>query len=322
MATTAITSDDEFIRLFKQYGPEALARKLKVHRRKIYERRNHLEAKLGTVISNRQGRRKGSHSEEVIVTSHQPPGRLHDTVTDGVVLIGSDAHYWIGPPSTAHRAFVEFVKEHKPAAVIMNGDAMDGSAISRHAPIMWEDRPTVQQELEVVGERLEEIEKASRNSRLFWTLGNHDARYESRLATVAPEYARVHGVHLKDHFPRWLPCWSVWLNNNVVVKHRWKNGLHAPHNNTVQSGQSIVTGHLHSLKVSPWTDYTGTRFGVDCGTMADPWGDQFQYIEDSPRNWRSGFVLLTFRGGRLMWPEVVHVMEEGQVEFRGEIISV
>jgi hypothetical protein len=46
------------------------------------------------------------------------------------------------------------------------------------------------------------------------------------------------------------------------------------------------------------------------------------YREDSPADWRSGFVVMTWRGGRLLWPEVVNVVEEGVVEFRGELMEV
>ena len=104
--------------------------------------------------------------------------------------------------------------------------------------------------------------------------------------------------------------------------HRWKGGVHATHNNTAGSGKSMVTGHLHSLKVTPYSDYNGTRYGVDTGTMAHPWGPQFQYAMDTPRNWRSGFAALTFVDGRLMWPEVFHVIDEGMIEFRGKIYEV
>ena len=84
-----------------------------------------------------------------------------------------------------------------------------------------------------------------------------------------------------------------------------------------------MTGHLHSLKVTPLSDYNGTRFGVDTGTLADPYGPQFtDYTEDNPTDWRSGFVVLTFRDSRLLWPEVVHVVAEGLAEFRGELLSV
>lgn len=86
---------------------------------------------------------------------------------------------------------------------------------------------------------------------------------------------------------------------------------------------SIVTGHLHSLKATPFTDYCGTRFGVDTGTLADVNGPQFiNYLEAGPTNWRSGFAVLTIWNGRLLWPELVHVIEEGKIEFRGKVIEV
>jgi hypothetical protein len=199
----------------------------------------------------------------------------------------------------------------------------DFANISRFPPIGWENRPSVKQELEACQDRLEEIEKAAIGAEFVWTLGNHDGRFETRLASIAPEFAKVHGVHLKDHFPRWSPAWACWINDEVVVKHRFKNGIHAAHNNTKDAGKTMITGHLHSLKVTPWSDYNGTRFGCDCGTLADPYGPQFSdYLETNPTNWRSGFIVLTFKGGRLLWPEIVHVLEEGLVEFRGQIINV
>jgi hypothetical protein len=154
-------------------------------------------------------------------------------------------------------------------------------------------------------------------------MGNHDSRFETRLAANAPEYQHVEGFALKDHLPNWAPCWSLWLNEDVVIKHRWKGGIHATHNNTVNSGMTMVTGHLHSLKVTPFDDYHGTRWGVDTGTLADPHGPQFtDYLEDAPTNWRSGFAVLTFHRGRLLWPELCRVMDERHVDFRGHVIEV
>ena len=163
-------------------------------------------------------------------------------------------------------------------------------------------------------------------TRKIWTLGNHDARFETRLAHVAQEYALIHGVHLSDHFPDWDCAWAVWINGGpggVVVKHRFKSGLHAPHNNTLWAGMSMVTGHLHSQKVMPISDYLGTRWGVDSGCMADPYGPQFtDYSEDNARSHRSGFVALSFRKGRLLWPELISVFDKNHVEFRGDVIEV
>lgn len=321
-------SEGDFIALFQALGPHQLQRQLGYKSlRAVFSRRSEIEARRGIkIIAPKDTKALLRENEE-----REHPARLHLKIDDGEVLIGSDSHYWPGEISTAHRAFIHFCRERKQKlkAVIKNGDELDGATISRHAPIGWEKRPTLVEEINTVKERLGEIEKViGAACPLIWDLGNHDARFSTRLANVAPEYARVYGVQLKDHFPLWKPCWSLWINDDVVVKHRYRNGIHATRNNALNSGKTIITGHLHSLKVTPLTDYSGTRWGVDCGTMlepgfGEPWGEQaLNYTEDNPLDWRAGFVLLTFREGRLLWPEVIHVIEHGKVEFRGEIISV
>jgi hypothetical protein len=251
-------------------------------------------------------------------------GRREIEIENGTVLVFSDAHYWPGEPSVAHRALVKFCREMAPHTVVCNGDAIDGSAISRHPPIGWESCPSVKEELETCQERLGEIVGASGQAAKVWLLGNHDARFETRLAQVAPEFKDVHGIHLKDHFPDWDCGWSLWINNDVVVKHRFKGGVHAPHNNVVSAGMSIVTGHLHSAKVTPYSDYRpGIRYGVDTGCLADTYHEAFQgYLEDNPRNWRAGFCVLTFVDGCLLQPELVLVWDQTHVQFRGQLIEV
>jgi hypothetical protein len=244
-------------------------------------------------------------------------------VDNGIVLIGSDAHYWPNIITTAHRAFCKFATELKPVAVIMNGDGFDGASISRFPRIGWDTRPTVMEELTACVERMGEIEAAARTKQLFWPLGNHDSRYETFLAAHAPEFQGITGFHLKDKFPLWIPCWSVWINENTVVKHRFRSGINAAHSNAMWAGKHMVTGHLHSPKVAPISDYNGIRWGVDCGTLADPYGPQFvDYTEDNPVNWASAFAVLTYYKGQLLWPDLCHVIGDGLVSFRGEVMEV
>jgi metallophosphoesterase superfamily enzyme len=251
-------------------------------------------------------------------------GRKVATLKDGIVLVASDMHYWPGEPSVAHKAFVKFCKKLKPNIVVMNGDVLDACSISRHPPIGWNKLPSVKDELQVCQERLDEVARnVTKNTQLFWPLGNHDARFETRLAQVAPEFKDVHGISLADHFPAWTGCWSLHINENTVVKHRYKGGVHAPHGNTVSAGRSIITGHLHSQKVTPFTDYNGTRYGVDTGCLADPRHDAFaDYTEDNPKDWRSGFCVLTFHNGCLLYPELVSVFDANHVQFRGALHEV
>jgi len=305
-------TDDQIVAAWKIHGtPSSVGEALGISPRALHDRRRKIEKDRGIQLESRTV--AGGHLKD---QSHNPTMR-EMSIGDGYVLVGSDAHYFPGIVSTAHRAFVKLCKEIKPVCVVQNGDVFDGSAISRFPRIGWDKKPTVIQELKAVKERLDEIEAVAPKN-LVWTLGNHDARFETFLAAHAPEYEGVKGFHLKDHFPMWAPCWGLRINGNVVVKHRWANGLHAVYNNTLRSGVTFVTGHLHSLKVTPWSDYNGTRYGVDTGTLAAPYGAQFvDYTEHNPVNWRSGFVVLRFKDGRVLWPQIVQVLDEdaGLVEF-------
>jgi hypothetical protein len=315
-------TDAEFMELWRTHGGAVeLAKALKTSDRAINQRRRAIEQRHNVKLPATKYPARAHYYKHLSPTEHST--RRHLEVSDGVVIAFSDAHFWPGVRSTAFKALLMFIREMKPKAIVCNGDAFDGASISRYPRIGWDSKPSVIEELKACKERLSEIEDAADGARLFWPLGNHDARFETRLAQNAPEYEGVQGFSLKDHFPAWAPCWSVWINQDVVVKHRFKSGIHATHNNTIWAGKTIVTGHLHSLKVTPFDDYAGTRWGVDTGTLADPHGPQFvDYSEDNPKNHRSGFVVLTFSGGELLDPEMCRVIKFHEVSFRGCRIDV
>ena len=310
----------EFLKEFASLGARGMKEKYGLSDvRGIYEKRRRAEEATGTLVC-------APSAGGFALTLNQHPSAVNLNIKSGVVLIASDAHYWPGIISTAHRAFVKFCQEMDPVAVIMNGDAYDGARVSRWPDGSWADaaaKPSVISELTATMYALEEIHKASPKARHIWPLGNHDARFESKLLQAAPEYAQVHGVKLKDHFPEWEPCWAALINDDTVVKHRFKGGMHAPQNNTLWAGRSIFTGHLHSMKVQPITDYNGTRYGVDTGTLADPYGPQFaNYCELNAVSWRSGFIVATWHKGELLWPEVVHVSGPSKYEWRGKVYTI
>lgn len=315
-AANAKVTDEQFIAAWQKGGGKTaeVATLTGLSHGKVFQRRRTIERRHGIVLA--------SSVDQVKEVVHANRAIVSMPVQDGIVLVGSDAHVWPRPLTTAQRAFQHFAKTMKPAAIVLNGDIFDGARASRHPAIGWEKTPSVKEELDAVSAFLEPLE-AIPGARKIWTLGNHDMRFEVRIANQLPELAGVHGMHLKDHFPAWTPCWRVDINDDVVIKHRIANGLHAVFQNTLKSGRSVLTGHLHSLKVTPWSDYNGTRYGVDTGTLADPDGEQFlNYLEAGPTNWRSGFVVLTFRDGRLMWPEVVCKVDDEHVEWRGELVRV
>ncbi len=311
--TVAKCPEPEFISLFTTLGAAETARQIGSTERKVYERRSNIEKRTGRPIS--------SPSRQQALSNY--PDSLKLNIQNGTAIIGSDAHIWPGPESTAQRAFKKLCDDIRPEVVILNGDVLDFPQISRHPPINWEKTPSPIEEIEAAQDYLSDLVKVStRRARKIWTLGNHDARFEMRLATIASEYKGIKGIHLSDHFTGWEKGWSCAINSDVVVKHRFKGGKHAPYNNAVYSGVTMVTGHLHSQKVEPHTDYNGDRYGVDTGCLAAPMHRAFTYTEANPLDWRSGFAVLTFRDGRLMQPELVSVWSDKAVQFRGQLVKV
>ena len=309
-------SDQEFIDLWNEHQSiTKIAAVTGMDLRGLKRRRNSLEIE------------KNIKLRQIHIDAHAIERKIDLGIKNGTVIVFSDAHFWPGIRSTAFKGLLYAIGVYAPTAVIANGDIFDGASISRHARIGWDKSPSVIEELKACQacmSEIEEVAKAARhNVRLLWPLGNHDARFETFLAANAPQFEHTTGFKLSDHFQKWKKCWSVWLNEKVVVKHRNKGGIHATHNNTVQSGVTMVTGHLHSLKVTPYVDYNGVRYGVDTGTLADIYGPQFEnYLEQNPVNWRSGFAILTFVNGVLLIPELVMVHTQDTIQFRGEVIDV
>lgn len=304
-------SDEQFIQCWRKWeSPQRVAEELGMNIRNVYQRRNNLINKLKVNLeSNAEPNRK--------INTYLPENKrvaIHE-VENGHIFVASDCHYWPDEETVAHKAFVKLIKNMKPTTIVLNGDVFDGAQVSRHPPLMGVTTPTPKQEIEACQDRLSEIANASKNARKFWTFGNHDTRLFSRIAANTPELTDM--VSLFDHFPGWNTCWRVDINNDLVIKHRWSGGVHSNFNNTVKSGKSIVTGHLHMLKVTPWSDYNGRRWGVDSGTLAEPYGDQFTYTEMNPVNWCSGFAVLTIKDGMLLPPELCEVLD-GVAYFRGK----
>ena len=320
---TETCTDTEFIQLWGQLqSATRISEHLGISLRAVHLRRrwieNHYKMTLGA--SDHRGHKYDNRNK-----SFSPLKQIELGILDGTVIVFSDAHFIPGQRSTAFKGLLWAIEEFKPVAVICNGDAFDGSTISRH-DVTDQPQASVIQELKAtqgaLGE-IEEVAKAERhNVKLLFTFGNHDVRFANRLAQHAPQFKDVQGFKLTDHIPDWEFCWSVWPTPEVIIKHRYKGGIHATHNNTVNAGVSIITGHLHSLKVTPFDDYNGTRYGVDTGTLAETDGPQFTYAEGNPSNHRSGFAVLNFFNGRLLWPELVHKFDEDMIEFRGEVIDV
>ncbi len=304
--------DEEIIAAMKKFGSSKLAAEhIGMSVRALCHRKAKIQEQYGVVLP------AYSAKQHTVANTYIPDNRrvIQHTVDNGHVFIASDCHYWPGESTVAHKAFVKLLTEFKPLQVVLNGDVFDGARISRHPALMNTNPPTPKQEIEACQDRLDEIANASKNAIKFWSYGNHDLRLFNFIASHAPELSEF--SNLWDYFPGWHTAWRVDINESVVIKHRYNNGAHATWNNAIKSGRSIVTGHLHQLRVTPFSDYDGRRWGVDTGCLAEPYGDQFTYTEMNPVNWCSGFCVLTFENGKLLPPELCEVID-GVAYFRGQ----
>ena len=327
MGTKAFLDEQDFISEFQRLGATKLAKTYNLNVRTVLQRRANIEASRGIPI------RFSQHEHLTIHRVEDFPGRLTLNIYDGVVIVAGDAHYWpAARPSLMHKALVHFTRkfaeEKSLRAIVMNGDVTDFPRLSHWPNVDWQKRPTVRDEIEVCTDRLHEIATAAGKIEKIWTLGNHDARWSIYLARNAAEIEGVTGINLKDHFPLWSPCWSLMVNpdhgaGTAFIKHRGSSaGKHAASLNVEKAGYSTITNHLHNAQVRPYNDLRPyTLYGVDTGCIADPYGPQFLYLEDNPRNWRSAFAILTFKDGKLMMPELVLGWNEKQVQFRGGLVK-
>jgi len=315
--------EEGFIKIWQRNpSPTGVARELGISARAVYERRERL-AKKGIVlpsISQKAVAYKAA-SVDLVLSARRDTHRI--SIDNGIILVGSDAHYSPGYIPIAHKALcnllVDFGEDVK--AVILNGDILDGGMASRHARIRWHKAPTIQQELEAVKERLGDIEKIRpAGCVLLRTYGNHCARFETRLSAQVPEFEGVQGFLLRDHLPHWHDSLRIDINNDCVVIHDWHNGIHSGWNDVLKGGCHIVTGHTHELSAKAHKGFKDTHYGIKTGMLADEWQNEFNYRQGKPGfNWQSGFAVLTWIDGMLLHPEFAAVRDNGGCYFRGKL---
>lgn len=314
-------NDSEFIATWERLQSAALvAREFDMDIRAVYRRRASIETRKGIVLSASSTRsEKQTDAVRMIISSRRDTNRLE--ISDGIVLVGSDAHYSPGHIPVAHKALCNLIADlgSQVKAVVLNGDILDGGQISRHPRIRWSKRPTVKQELDAVVDRLTEIEKIVKpGTKLMRTYGNHCARFESRLSAQVPEYEGIGGFLLRDHLPLWEDSDRIDVNEDMVIIHDWHSGVHSGWNDVLKGGCHTVTGHTHELSCKAHKGFKELHYGIKTGMLADEFQEEFDYRIGKPgMNWQSGFAVLTWVDGMLLYPEFAAVRDDGHCYFRG-----
>ena len=319
-----IISDDVFIKTWNTLNsPSKVSEVLGLNLRTVNTQRRNIEKRYNIILGTNPYKADTESnidpkSAKIVTNNREDVIKLD--VQDGIVVIGSDCHYTPNHIPTAHKAMCNVIVDlgTKVRAIILNGDVLDGGTISRHPETRFGTKPTLFQELEAVQERLGDFEKIARGARLLRTIGNHDLRMSAKLVQNSPQYEGVCRT-LVDYIPLWKEALRIEINLDTIVIHDWHFGVHSGWNDVLKSGGfNVITGHTHELSVKGHRGFGGTKYGIKTGMIADEFQSEFDYRMGKPGfNWQSGFVVLTFKDGILLYPEICAVRDDGCAYFRG-----
>jgi len=256
--------------------------------RNVLDRRRRVEKEMGVVLHSHQSMKASNFPTFENINTH--------LTRDYDILIASDKHNLPGHEPQAFKAFLHLVEDAKPKYVVVNGDWYDFPSIGRFHRIGWAEQPSIADELESGTNCLDQIKKASPKSKRIFLLGNHDMRFDGKLSNCIPELQNVPGSKLEHHLKGWRIGLSATFNDTLIVKHRWHTGMHSSYNDVLRGGKNIATAHDHKLNIRPWTDYSGTRYGVKTGTLSDLWDECFAYMENNSVDWQPGCAHIQVSG--------------------------
>ena len=284
--------------------------------RTVMRMRRGAEEVLGITLPSFRDKQKQTNFPEFLNYNHERK-------SDYTIVIGSDRHNLPGDVPQAFWCFLHLIEDIKPSVVHINGDWFDFSGIGRFHRIGWQEQPGIAEELHYGKEALERIENKAPKAKKVFTLGNHDMRFDGKLANCLPELEDIHGTKLADHMPKWELCVSAVYNDTMIVKHRWHGGIHSSFNDVRSGGKSIATGHDHKLNIRPYTDYSGLRFGIKTGTLSNLWDPTFEYTENNACDWQPGFAVVHVHGNVVIPEACPMVIDKshpkwGKVHYHGK----
>lgn len=214
------------------------------------------------------------------------------------VLVLSDIHIPYHDRKALKLA-LEYGKEHKCNAVLLNGDTLDFFQLSRYI----KDRRLrdFAGELELGKQFLESLKQLE--CPIYYKVGNHEERYENYLKTVAPELLGVNNFRLSEllEFGKYgvIEIKSKQLMKlghlNVLHGHEFGHSFFSPVNAArglyMRAKADSVIGHHHQTSEHSEKDLNGevvTTYSLGCLCGLQP--------EYMPYNkWNHGFGFITFK---------------------------
>lgn len=247
------------------------------------------------------------------------PDLERELVGTKLVLSISDTHATFLDPFTWY-VFLSTCRDLKPDVVVLNGDILEGSEISRHPKIPGWTIP-LQLEFDFAQEMFRQVRAAvGKGCRIVWTAGNHGLdRIAAYLTQVAPALANLRtlrfdklvdlaglDIELAQGGTIASPLGTenqhpgILLWDKYHVHHGTKLGDNPAMTELRVSGRSGQSGHVHR----PGLVYATTAAQSGLTWMSTPMGCQHiagrAYMKGPTTGWCMGFgVAFVHQGGRV-----------------------
>lgn len=201
-------------------------------------------------------------------------------------------------------SFAKFARGHHIDHFILNGDIMDGEAISRHpGKRQMQLNDEVNLTKKILADFVEDVRHVNPEAKVTWIDGNHEERFYVYLAKNAYQVASLDKaptlsglLDMDELGVEYLDSRSyVELQDGTHVQHRYLLRKDGPMSAVASSraiGRGLVIGDTHRLGIGFISDRSGTRVAAESGCFCelDP-----SYMYKETANWQNGFIVIRFR---------------------------
>jgi len=193
-------------------------------------------------------------------------------------IIVSDLH--LGTKDSKAKEFIEFLEEHPTDLLILNGDIVDGWALSRGAK--WKKQHT---------NAISKILKVSNKTKVIWIRGNHDeflaefigmqfGNIEIREDYILNNYYIFHGDVIDVFITKykWLAKigsigydLALWINRWYNKYRTWRGLPYQSISQEIKAGVKAATNYVNDFEVTAVKMASKHKcHGVICGHIHQP----------------------------------------------------
>jgi predicted phosphodiesterase len=246
------------------------------------------------------------------------------------VVVFPDIHF----PNHDEKAFkcaLNVLKEIKPSAFLLLGDAVDGESVShwqwakKKRPPLEFQLPSIKKEVKQANEGLDRIDKVldeiKCNKKQF-AQGNHELWFDHFVMEnpYLDHFGSRKAFKFDERGYEWHPYGEVFkvFGSKLYAYHGGHfMGIAHARTHALQMGCNIIYGHTHDSQKAVITHISGPHMAYSMGCLTDMTKD---YLKGRPTNWTHNVAIVDiFANGNFNL--VVLDIVNGVTSYGGKVIS-